>query len=331
MDSYTLIQIIAIALILWMIIYLIRQKRIMDLDDHFNRYTLKVSAKYNLSFFDSLHVFNIKIIHIISHILSHNQSLVSYCERYEKYIPYDNSDSLTGLDYFIIKIISGLCFILFNYLLFIFQINPFDIFTIIFFFIMGYYLPNVIHENEEAKRQKQIEDNLLDAIKMLNQCFANGLNITESIYEVESKLSGPLQEEFKKMNKDLSYGLSIETVLNRFYKRVPLEEILYIKSTFTLLSTSGGNMTDVFSEIEKNMIQKRIDLEKKKSSMITSKIIYCVFSMIPFIVIIILYMMDHHYFDLFLHTIFGNILLLIIILLYVLYLLIMKSICEVKQ
>ena len=79
-----------------------------------------------------------------------------------------------------------------------------------------------------SRRKKKIQDDLLKAVVIMNNSFKSGRNIMQAINTVEEELDGPIADEFKKISLDISYGLSIDTVFNRFYNRVGLEDAKYI-------------------------------------------------------------------------------------------------------
>ena len=79
----------------------------------------------------------------------------------------------------------------------------------------------------------------------------------QAIETVKNELEGPIALEFQKISLDISYGLSLDTVFNRFYNRVQVEDAKYIASSLTLLNKTGGNIVKVFSMIEKSFFDKK--------------------------------------------------------------------------
>ena len=55
----------------------------------------------------------------------------------------------------------------------------------------------------------------------------------------------------------MKYGLSVDTVFERFARRVKLQEAVYVSSSLTVLNKTGGNIVEVFSSIEKLYLIRR--------------------------------------------------------------------------
>ena len=79
----------------------------------------------------------------------------------------------------------------------------------------------------------------------------------QAIEIVAKELKGPISQEFKKMHLEISYGLSLDVVFERFSKRIESEEVSYITSSLSILNKTGGNIIKVFSSIEKMLFNKR--------------------------------------------------------------------------
>lgn len=80
--------------------------------------------------------------------------------------------------------------------------------VVISFFIYDIYL-KILYK----KRRLIIENDLLSAIIIMNNAFKSGLNIMQAVDVVKNELNGPIQDEFKRISTDISYGLTLETVL----------------------------------------------------------------------------------------------------------------------
>lgn len=61
-------------------------------------------------------------------------------------------------------------------------------------------------------KKKQIEQDLLNAIIIMNNAFRSGRSTMQAIEIVSKELKGPIAQEFKKMHLEISYGLSLDVV-----------------------------------------------------------------------------------------------------------------------
>ena len=129
----------------------------------------------------------------------------------------------------------------------------------------------------------------------------------------------------------MTYGLSLETVFQRFYNRVQLEDAMYITNSLTLLNKTGGNIVKVFNTIEKNFFEKK-KLKTEMHSLTSASIfVYRVLCILPFIFIFVIYILNPTYFEPMFKTTLGRLILLFIVLFYTLYILVIRKVLEVKM
>ena len=59
------------------------------------------------------------------------------------------------------------------------------------------------------------------------------------------------------MYVDLTYGLSLDVVFQRFEDRVKLNDVKYITTSLTILNNTGGNIVKVFESVEKTFFNNK--------------------------------------------------------------------------
>ena len=152
----------------------------------------------------------------------------------------------------------------------------------------------------------------------------------QAIEIVSKELKGPIKQEFKKMHMEISYGLSLDVVFERFSKRVESEEVSYITSSLSILNKTGGNIIKVFSSKEKMLFDKIKLKHEMKSLTSSSNMISKVLLIIPFIFVLFILLLDKNYFDPLFSSSAGNIILCLIIVLYLLYAFFVNKIMRVR-
>ena len=141
-----------------------------------------------------------------------------------------------------------------------------------------------------------MENDLLKAITIMNNSFKSGRSIYETIEIVAKEIDGPLKKEFILMHRDMEYGLDIESVFDRFNKRVNLKEVGYITTSLTILNKTGGNIVSVFSSIEKTVFSNKKLKDELNNLSAASKALYRILVIIPIIFSLIIYILDPNYF-----------------------------------
>ena len=326
-----IIQLLMILVLLILIYILFRQKRILNLAKRFEPYSLiSTSNKYS-SLFDLINIYIWKLIHVTTKMISKSAVLKDYSLRYEKHIKYEDRDNILPMDYISIKFLLGFTVVGLSIVSATFQLGKFTIMNFLISFLIGFFIPDIIIEIQYSRRRKKIEEELLEAIIMMNNSFKSGRNIMQSVEIVANELDGPIADEFKKINMDMTYGLSLETVFQRFYNRVQLEDAMYITNSLTLLNKTGGNIVKVFNTIEKNFFEKK-KLKTEMHSLTSASIfVYRVLCILPFIFIFVIYILNPTYFEPMFKTTLGRLILLFIVLFYTLYILVIRKVLEVKM
>ena len=152
----------------------------------------------------------------------------------------------------------------------------------------------------------------------------------QAIEIVAKELKGPIKQEFKKMHLEISYGLSLDVVFDRFSKRVASEEVNYITSSLSILNKTGGNIIKVFSSIEKMLFNKRKLKQEMKSLTSSSSMISKILLFMPFVFVLFITLLQPDYFAALINTTIGNIILCLIILIYVIYAYVVNRIMKVR-
>ena len=196
--------------------------------------------------------------------------------------------------------------------------------------ILAFFLPDIFLNIRFNQKRKRIEEDLLKAIIIMNNAFGSGKNIMQAIQIVKTELDGPIQDEFEKIYLDISYGLSLDVVFKRFYERVKIEDAKYITSSLTLLNKTGGDIIKVFSRLEKSILDKKNLRNELYSLTSSSRFVFRFLSILPFIFVLIIFLLNPSYFTPLFASPIGIMVLVFIIILYILYVIVIRRVLEVK-
>ena len=228
--------------------------------------------------------------------------------------------------YFISKIVCCIIFSLLVSIIIILKDFNLDFMKVLIALIIGYFIPNIFIYYHRYKNKKIIEDDLLKAIIIMNNSFKSGRNIMQAIETVKEELSGPIAEEFKKISLDISYGLSLDIVFNRFYNRVKIENAKYIASSLTLLNKTGGNIVKVFSMIEQSFFDKKKLNDELDSLTASSRFMFKTLVALPIIFALLISVLNKEYFKPLTSSVLG----ITILTLYALYIVIIRKVLRVN-
>ena len=164
----------------------------------------------------------------------------------------------------------------------------------------------------------------------MNNAFGSGKNIMQAIQIVKTELDGPIQDEFEKIYLDISYGLTLDIVFKRFYERVKVEDAKYITSSLTLLNKTGGDIVKVFSRLEKSILDKKNLRNELHSLTSSSRFVFRFLTVLPFAFVLIIFILNPSYFTPLFTSSLGIMVLVFMAILYILYIIIIRRVLEVK-
>ena len=330
-DSIKLVvNIILIMIIIVFIIWFFKQIRISKLNKRINSNTISnVDNGHSLA--DIIYNFAVNTRVKLSKELSKISYLKKYSLKYEKYIDKRKPGMDDPMDFVATKFIFGFLGIAILIISSVLQNDDILFTKIIIAFTLGFFALDIMLLSRGKIVEHQMKNDLLKAITIMNNSFKSGRSIVQTIKIVSDEIDGPLKDEFKKMYEDLSYGLEIEAVFQRFNSRVNLKEVKYITTSLTILNKTGGNIVDVFSSIEKTVFtNKKLDDELHNLSA-SSKALYRILVFIPIVFTLVIYVLDSSYFMPLFTNALGIAIIILIVVLYVIYIILVKRIIRVKE
>ncbi len=323
--------VIGILLFLFLGVYLLISKfyGVYRLSKRLESYTIEPLVEHGSSVGDSVYLVGLDMLERLSRWLGKSELVGEYSKRYEIYLTHKETSSFCLIEFIAKKMVWGILFLGFYFLLCGFQIYEPSILWTLFFFLFGFFLPDIYWEVKRRKRTSQIEEDLLKAVTIMGNSFKAGKSITQSLEIVSKELSGPLGEEFYRMHVDLKFGLELEMVLERFYQRVPIEEVRYITTSLIILNRTGGNISDIFESIETNFLDQRKLTKELKSTTASADAISKILMFLPFFIVLLIRFLNPTYFNVLFQTTLGFLLLFIIIVLYIIYIIVIHHIMKI--
>lgn len=320
-----------ILFLLALIIIVLVYRRTLRLETRINRYAVQPLKDKSPSLFDNITKPYYKLVQRISKCINKSVFLQKYATRYEKYINTIGSSYQKGIDFISNKIIISVFFLIVAITSKTIQLQVISIYEICFPLIFGFFAPDLIYISKYRVHRTRIENDLLQAIIIMNNAFKSGRSITQAIALVTTELEGPIAEEFKKMHLEISFGLSIDVVFKRFSDRIKLEEVTYLTASLSILNKTGGNIIKVFSSIEKSLFNKK-KLKLEMASLTgSSKLIVYVLFIVPILFIAFISILNPGYFLPFFTTDLGLGLLIFMIIYYIIYVISVQKIMKVRM
>ena len=324
-------QVLLILGLVGLLIFLLVINRIVLLEKRFIKYTVNPLKDSSKSIFDKIALKLRGITYRISDSLDRFESARKGSKKYQKYVDAFSDNKFTAIDFISMKIITAFTFLIASIIIQTLRFRILNIFELVIPMAFGYFLLDIIYYYKYYKYRKKIEKDLLQAIIIMNNCFKSGRSITQAIGIVAEQLDGAISDEFKKMSLELSFGLDIEVVFDRFAKRIKLEEAAYLTSSLSVLNKTGGNIIKVFTSIEKTLFNRqKLNLELKSLTG-SSRIIMYALTIMPVLFVIVISLISKDYYAPLFTSPLGFIIIGAIIILYIIYIIVVRKIMKVRM
>ena len=247
----------------------------------------------------------------------------------KKYDRYVTDDVTRGIDFITHKFVICIVFVLLVIFASAIQGKLINIYQIIFSLLFGFFILDIVLYLVNINRKKKIENDMLQAIIIMNNAFKAGKSTIQAVEIAYKKLPKPINMEFKRILDELRYGLRVDAAFDRFAKRVNIPEAEYLSSSLTILNKTGGNIIGVFNSIEKTLFDKKKLKEELKNSTTVSKLVTKILLIIPILVVLIIYVLDSSYFDPFFSSPIGILMLGFALVMFIIYAYLLDKIVKV--
>lgn len=313
------------------IVFIIFSKKSLDIEKRVTRFSISSITDKETSIFDNIRERYKNIVYKLSEELLTINFMKKYSKRYEKYFDKTKDLEIKAMNVISNKIVVIIIALFLALLSDALRRRPGNILQVIVAILVGYFIPDMFLIIKEKRREKQIEDDLFKAVLIMSNAFKSGRSIMQAVKIVSEELDGPIAEEFEKVYIDLTYGLELDVVFERLSKRIKLEETKYMASSLVILNKTGGNVVQVFNSIEKSFFERKRLNDELKSVTAVSNFVFKILMAIPFIIFLMIYILNPTYFVPLYTTHMGRLISIIILVLYVLYIIIVKRIIKIRE
>ena len=288
-----IIQTLIMIVLAFVIFYLIIYNNTLKLEKRIAKYSIDSIKDDSISLFDLISNEYKKAVDKLTKILNKSVVLKKYSSKYNKYITYENDKDTCAMDFVSNKFYICLLFVLIiTFARIIEGVLP-SFLDILVSALLGFFSIDIYFKFYDYIKKRQIEQDLLNAIIIMNNAFRSGRSTMQAIEIVAHELKGPISQEFRKMHLEISYGLSLDVVFDRFSKRVESEEVTlldYYRYDFPLMERTACEifyrLVDAVLYLHSNSIQfhsKKLVQIKKQGIFLLFLVFKKVFMLVDFL------------------------------------------------
>lgn len=158
-------------------------------------------------------------------------------------------------------------------------------FIIISLFVI--LVPQFLVRYRKYRELKEMEDKFPSFLRDLTESLTAGLPLHKALISVSNIQYGALSKEVNKMANQLSWGISLDKVLEQFSERIKLSKRMYLATKIIKESYfSGGDVKSTLNALVEGQITLS-EASKEKSSMLNQYVILMYAITLLFLVIIV--------------------------------------------
>lgn len=323
------LQITGLLFLVAIFIYMFKYERSLKLEKRIDEYSLKPIKDKSLSLFDKLYNLYIYINNSIANLLKHFKLFKKHSLKYEKYT--DLYEDLNTYNLVVNKILSSLSLVLIISVIKSLQCQLLTIYEFIAILLIGYFIPNIIYSISKDKKEQTKEHEFLEAIIIMNNSFKSGKSIIQAVKTVVDELESEVSDMFDIVYQQLNLGNEVDEAFKDLALKLNLTEAYYLSSSLSVLNKTGGNVSNIFENIEKDLKDKKIIKMELRTITASAKLMSDILIVLPLLFSIIITIINPNYFKPLFTNLIGIVLFIIIISLYILYIIIVKKIIRVKE
>ena len=122
--------------------------------------------------------------------------------------------------------------------------------------VVGFAGPTIAVRVLKKRRDARFRVQLVDGLMNISNSLRAGFSLHQAFEMVQREMANPISQEFRLVNQQLRFGLSMEEALNNLLLRMPSEDLDLVVTAITISRDVGGNLTEVFDNIA-NTIRSR--------------------------------------------------------------------------
>jgi len=156
--------------------------------------------------------------------------------------------------------------------------------------LAGLTLPGWLLGNIRRLRGMRCEAQLMDTMILMSNGLKSGIDLIGCIGMVTKDMQPPISDEFGLCLKNYHLGMSIDKALEGVEERVQSRLLSYMIKAVVIQRSVGGNLTKIFDRIVENIREESKLAEKTAAMTAQQRIQAIVVGVMPWIMLIIMFL-----------------------------------------
>jgi len=184
--------------------------------------------------------------------------------------------------------------------------------------VIGFTFPPIAIRVLKKRRDMKFRVQLVDALMNVSNALRAGFSLHQAFDLVQREMANPISQEFRLVNQELRFGVTMEDALAHLHDRMPSEDLDLVVTAITISRNVGGNLTEVFENIAQTLRSRHRLFGKIRALTAQGKLQAVMVCSIPVIFAIAMNIISPQLMHTVYHSVYGWIMIAVIVILQVL-------------
>lgn len=180
-----------------------------------------------------------------------------------------------------------------------------DYFIIVLVFIVIWNVPRFIIAKKKKDRIKLFDSQLNEGITIVSNSLKAGYSFLQAVAVVSEETSDPFSKEFKKLLKEMSFGISEEDALKNLLSRMDSQDLNLIINAILIQKDIGGNLSEILDNISETIMERQKLKNELKTLTAQGRLSGIILTLIPVFLGLTIYLFNKEYMMLLFTTSMG--------------------------
>jgi len=154
---------------------------------------------------------------------------------------------------------------------------------------LGYYIPGFIINGKKKKRTKIFNQQLGESLSLMSNSLKAGYSFMQAVDLIAKETDPPIADEFGRVVKESSLGMSIEDALEGILSRVESDDLDLVITAVQIQRQIGGNLSEILDNINYTIRERTKMQGKIKALTAQGRASGYIIAGLPFVIALILY------------------------------------------
>lgn len=153
-------------------------------------------------------------------------------------------------------------------------------------------LPGFFYRVMRKQRLKRFEQQLPDGLLLLSGAMRAGASLNIALESLVKEQPPPLSQEFELFLREQRLGLDFEKSLENMEKRLPIQDFSMVLAAMRISREVGGNLAETLESLADTLRRKQMMEGKIDSLTAQGKLQGIVMTALPFLLAVLLYLLE---------------------------------------